>query len=82
MAEPHTGDNGAYSSGSSLSNLRDRRAAYLPDGYELVPAGDEKRLRLLRPDDSEIRSFDKIEIKEAERAAFDDLRNRRREDPP
>ena len=81
MAERDAVGNGGASSRGSINNLRDRRAAYLPDGYELVPAGDEKRLRLLRPDGSEVRSFEKGEINEAERAALEDLRNKRHEKP-
>lgn len=77
-----TGGNGAESSGSDISNLRDRQTAYLPVGYELVPERDTKRLKLLRPDGSEVRSFDRAEIKEAERVAFEDVRKRRRREDP
>jgi hypothetical protein len=81
VAERDADGNSAKSSGSHLSNLRDRQAAYLPDGYELIPERGAKRLRPPRSDGSEAGSFEQYEIKKAEQAAFEDVRKRCRKRP-
>ena len=69
------GGNGAH---GSRKPFREKRAAYLPDGYVLHHSETGAGRILRRPDGSEIGLFAEDEMDRAERAAFDDVEKRRR----